>query len=100
MFDHQDRLNPLDQNIGLTKKLEYIHGALKERFPFISRIAAAMREMNGKRSLRAPWIYSSFLVRPIFWSRGLSRSWWSNIVADSLTAGPRCRVRRAPLMIG
>ena len=41
-FDHEDQLNPLDRNIGLAKKLEYIHVALKERFPFISRIAAAI----------------------------------------------------------
>ncbi len=42
MFTHQDQLNPLDQNIDLTSKLEYIHAALKERFPFIARIAAAI----------------------------------------------------------
>lgn len=43
-FDHEDRLNPLDHNIGLTKKLEYIHAALRERFPFIARVAAAIYE--------------------------------------------------------
>ena len=41
-FDHEDQLNPLDRNIGLAKKLEFIHVALQERFPFISRIAAAI----------------------------------------------------------
>jgi HD-GYP domain-containing protein (c-di-GMP phosphodiesterase class II) len=44
MFYHEDQLNPLDQNIGLAKKLEYIHATLKERFPFISRIAAAIHD--------------------------------------------------------
>ena len=44
IFDHEDRFNPLDQNIGLVKKLEYIHVALKDRFSFISRIAATIYE--------------------------------------------------------
>ena len=57
MFDHEDRLNPLDQNIGLAKKLEYIHSALKERFPFIARIAAAIYDPES--DLLKTFVHSS-----------------------------------------
>jgi HD-GYP domain-containing protein (c-di-GMP phosphodiesterase class II) len=57
MFDHKDQLNPLDQNIGLARKLEYIHAALKERFPFISRIAAAI--YDSETDLLKTFVHSS-----------------------------------------
>ena len=56
-FDHEDRLNPLDQNIGLAKKLEYIHAALKERFPFIARVAAAI--YDPETDLLKTFVHSS-----------------------------------------
>lgn len=42
MFDHEDRLGPLDQNVSLVDKVRTIHAALRERFAFIQRIAAAV----------------------------------------------------------
>jgi HD-GYP domain-containing protein (c-di-GMP phosphodiesterase class II) len=42
LFDHEDRLGPLDRNVGLADKLRAIHAALREYFPFIERIAAAV----------------------------------------------------------
>ncbi|HEX5675614.1 MAG TPA: HD domain-containing phosphohydrolase [Azonexus sp.] len=42
LFDHQDRLGSLDQNVNLAVKVQTIHDALRERFAFIQRIAAAV----------------------------------------------------------
>jgi HD-GYP domain-containing protein (c-di-GMP phosphodiesterase class II) len=63
MFDHEDQLNPLDRNIGLAKKLEYIHAALKERFPFISRIAAAI--YDPETDLLKTFVHSSGGDQPL-----------------------------------
>jgi len=42
LFDHQDRLGSLDQNVNLAVKVQTIHDALRERFAFIQRVAAAV----------------------------------------------------------
>lgn len=42
MFDHEDRLGPLDRNVSLEDKVQTIHAALLERFAFIRHIAAAV----------------------------------------------------------
>jgi len=42
MFDHEDRLGTLDQNVSLEDKVQTIHAALLERFPFIQHMAAAV----------------------------------------------------------
>jgi HD-GYP domain-containing protein (c-di-GMP phosphodiesterase class II) len=42
MFDHEDRLGPLDQDVNLALKVRTIHAALQERFVFIQRISAAV----------------------------------------------------------
>lgn len=42
MFEHEDRLGPLDQSVTLADKVRTIHAALRERFTFIQRIAAAV----------------------------------------------------------
>jgi HD-GYP domain-containing protein (c-di-GMP phosphodiesterase class II) len=42
LFDHEDRLGPLNLNVALRDKIASIHSALNERFPFIQRIAAAV----------------------------------------------------------
>jgi HD-GYP domain-containing protein (c-di-GMP phosphodiesterase class II) len=42
LFDHEDKLGPLDSNVRLVDKVRTIHVALRERFPFIRRIAAAV----------------------------------------------------------
>lgn len=41
-FDHEDRLGSLDRNVNLAAKVQTIHDALRERFAFIQRIAAAV----------------------------------------------------------
>ena len=41
-FDHEDRLGSLDRNVNLAVKVQTIHDALRERFGFIQRIAAAV----------------------------------------------------------
>ena len=42
LFEHEDRLGSLDQNVNLVHKVRTIHDALRERFPFIQRVAAAV----------------------------------------------------------
>jgi HD-GYP domain-containing protein (c-di-GMP phosphodiesterase class II) len=42
MFDHEDQLGSLNLSVTLGEKVNGIHAALKERFPFIQRIAAAV----------------------------------------------------------
>jgi HD-GYP domain-containing protein (c-di-GMP phosphodiesterase class II) len=42
MFEHEDRLGALDQSGTLADKVRTIHAALRERFGFIKRIAAAV----------------------------------------------------------
>lgn len=42
MFEHEDRLGALDQSGTLADKVQTIHAALRERFGFIKRIAAAV----------------------------------------------------------
>jgi HD-GYP domain-containing protein (c-di-GMP phosphodiesterase class II) len=42
MFEHEDRLGSLDQSVTLADKVRTIHAALRERFTFIQRIAAAV----------------------------------------------------------
>jgi len=42
MFDHEDRLGSLQQNVSLVSKVQAIHAALRARFDFVQRIAAAV----------------------------------------------------------
>ena len=42
MFDHEDRLGSIDHNVSLADKVQTIHAAIREHFPFIQRIAAAV----------------------------------------------------------
>lgn len=46
LFSHEDRLQPLHDNIGLSEKVRAIHAVLKERFPFVERIAAAVHDAS------------------------------------------------------
>lgn len=46
LFDHEDKLGPLNSNVKLVDKVRAIHDALRERFPFIRRIAAAVYDAN------------------------------------------------------
>lgn len=47
MFEHQDVLANLDKKGNLSDKLRYIHDTLKQRFPFINRIAVATYETDA-----------------------------------------------------
>ena len=42
MFEHQDRLAGLSQPIPMSRKLEVIHRAIRERVEFVERIAVAL----------------------------------------------------------
>jgi HD-GYP domain-containing protein (c-di-GMP phosphodiesterase class II) len=42
MFDYQDTLQKLNENLPLTSKFAYVHDVLKQRYPFVDRIAAAL----------------------------------------------------------
>ncbi len=44
LFDHEDRLAPLGENLSLNAKLRAIHDALRVPFPFIDRIAVAVHD--------------------------------------------------------
>ena len=63
MFEHQDALSSLDENINLSDKLAYIHAALSERFPFIVRIAVAV--YDAKTDLLKTFIHSSSGEAPL-----------------------------------
>lgn len=41
-YDHEDKLGSLDHNVNLVDKVRTIHVALRERFDFVRRIAAAV----------------------------------------------------------
>jgi HD-GYP domain-containing protein (c-di-GMP phosphodiesterase class II) len=63
LYEHQDSLNPIDQNISIAKKMEFIHKALKERFPFVARIAAAI--YDPKTDLLKTFVHSSGEDQPL-----------------------------------
>jgi HD-GYP domain-containing protein (c-di-GMP phosphodiesterase class II) len=42
MFDYQDTLHKLNENLPLASKLAFVHEVLNKRYPFIDRIAAAL----------------------------------------------------------
>ena len=56
IFGHQDKLNDIDKNIALGKKLTLVHDTLKSSLPFISRIAAAL--YDGKTDTLKTFVHS------------------------------------------
>jgi HD-GYP domain-containing protein (c-di-GMP phosphodiesterase class II) len=46
VFDYQDSLADLNNDLPLADKLEYIHGVLAERFPFLHRISVAIYDVK------------------------------------------------------
>ena len=46
MFDYQDSLQKLNENLPLTSKFAYVHEVLRQRYPYIDRIAAALYEQD------------------------------------------------------
>lgn len=63
MFEHEDRLARIEENLPLSERLEVVHGVLKERFPFVSRIAVAA--YDEKRNLLKTFLASSGSDRPL-----------------------------------
>ena len=46
MYAHQDTFKKLNNRLPLKEKLEYIHAHISQQFPYITRIAAALYEVN------------------------------------------------------
>ena len=42
MYDYQDSLHKLNENLPLASKFSYVHDVLRRRYPFIDRVAAAL----------------------------------------------------------
>lgn len=57
MFDHQDALDALNQNIPIAEKLSFLHQFLRKKFDFIDRIAIALHE--EKSDMLKTFIYSN-----------------------------------------
>ncbi|NNM81832.1 MAG: HD domain-containing protein [Burkholderiales bacterium] len=63
MFEHRDRLESLYANIALGEKISTIHDMMKERFPFISRISAAL--YDSKTDLLKTFLHSGEEENPL-----------------------------------
>ena len=46
MYAHQDTFKKLNTRLSLKEKLEYIHAHISQQFPYITRISAALYEVN------------------------------------------------------
>ncbi len=57
MFEHQDVLAALNGKLPLPKKIEYIHGLLRDRFDFIDRVSIAI--YDPKTDLLKTFVHSS-----------------------------------------
>jgi len=55
-YDHDDQLTELESNIELTKKIEYIHSALRVHFPFLEHISVAI--YDAKTDLLETFLHS------------------------------------------
>lgn len=73
MYDYQDTLAELNKNTSLSEKLRFIHGVLKQRFPFIARVAVAL--YDPKTDMVKTFVDSSGGDRPlVHYQAGLSDS--------------------------
>jgi len=63
MFDYQDTLKKLNENLPLTSKFVYIHDVLKQRYPFIDRIAAALYDPDTDTV--KTFVHSSGMEQPL-----------------------------------
>lgn len=73
MFEHQDVFAALNGKLPLSKKIEFVHGLLKERFGFIDRIAVSIYE--SKTDLLKTFLHSSSDANPlVLYSAKLSDS--------------------------
>jgi len=73
MYNHQDLLKELNENLSLNKKLSIIHSVLKQKLEFIDRIAVAL--YDTKTDLLKTFIYSSSEEHPLtFYEAKLSET--------------------------
>lgn len=73
MYNHQDLLKELNENLSLNKKLSIIHSVLKQKLEFIDRIAVAL--YDTKTDLLKTFIYSSNEEHPLtFYEAKLSET--------------------------
>ena len=49
LFPHQDALAQLHENRPLSEKLNFLHQLIREDFPFIDRLAIALRDEKTRR---------------------------------------------------
>lgn len=73
MYNHQDLLKELNENLSLNKKLSTIHSVLKQKLEFINRIAVAL--YDTKTDLLKTFLYSSSEEHPLtFYEAKLSET--------------------------
>lgn len=73
MYNHQDLLKELNENLSLNKKLSIIHSVLKQKLEFIDRIAVAL--YDAKTDLLKTFLYSSSEEHPLtFYEAKLSET--------------------------
>lgn len=73
MYNHQDLLKELNENLSLNKKLSIIHSVLKQKLEFIDRIAVAL--YDTKTDLLKTFLYSSTEEHPLtFYEAKLSET--------------------------
>lgn len=63
IFEHQDSLNDINQDIAIGKKISLVHNTLKGSFPFITRIAAAL--YDNKTDTLKTFFHSSGEENPL-----------------------------------
>ena len=63
MFDHQDSLGALNEDIPLREKLECIHGVLKQQYDFIDRISVTV--YDAKTDILKTFVDSSGTDEPL-----------------------------------
>ena len=63
MFVHEDKLNGIHRNVVLTQKIDSIYASLKESFPFVSRISAAL--YDPKTDMLKTFVHSGQEAHPL-----------------------------------
>lgn len=63
MYDHQDEFAALNSGLPLPDKIRAVHHLLKQRFPFIDRIAVAV--YDAKTDLLKTYVHSSGADQPL-----------------------------------
>ncbi len=63
MFMHEDKLREIHQNVVLAEKIDSIYATIKENFPFISRISAAL--YDAKTDMLKTFVHSGDEMHPL-----------------------------------